>query len=26
VTIDFGSLDALEGILARLRGNVATEE
>ncbi|MBN3533572.1 ParB/RepB/Spo0J family partition protein [Burkholderia cenocepacia] len=26
VLIDFGSLDALEGILARLRGNVATEE
>lgn len=26
VTIDFGNLDALEGILVRLRGNVATEE
>ncbi|MFP3561527.1 hypothetical protein SB861_64710, partial [Paraburkholderia sp. SIMBA_049] len=26
VMIDFGNLDALEGILVRLRGNVATED
>ncbi|WP_179403363.1 ParB/RepB/Spo0J family partition protein [Burkholderia guangdongensis] len=26
VTIDFGDLDALEGVLARLRGNVTVEE